>query len=92
MVLANKQDLPGALNPAELCLRLDLRRVCGGRAWFIQPCSAMTGMGLEEGFRRVAYLLKTSLKQAEEDIKDTVKQLKPKGVGIMALKPGLNCG
>ncbi|KAM4627551.1 ADP-ribosylation factor-like protein 14 [Polymixia lowei] len=92
VVLANKQDLPGALNPAELSLRLDLRKVCGGRAWFVQPCSAMTGMGLEEGFRRVVHLLKTPLKQTEENIKDAVKQLKPNEVAIMAMKPVLHRG
>lgn len=69
VVLANKQDLLGALSPEVLCLNLDLRTVCEGRAWFIQPCSAATGMGLEEGFRRVIYLMKTPLKQTQEDIK-----------------------
>ncbi|KAG7264620.1 hypothetical protein CRUP_025082 [Coryphaenoides rupestris] len=58
---ANKQDLPGALSPAQLSLRLDLRTVWGDRFWCVQPCSATSGMGLEEGFRRVAYLLKQKL-------------------------------
>ncbi|XP_026231088.1 ADP-ribosylation factor-like protein 14 [Anabas testudineus] len=73
VVLANKQDLPEALSPDALCVKLDLRRVCEGRAWFIQPCSATTGMGLEEGFRRIVYLMKTPLKQAQEDIKDKMR-------------------
>ncbi|KAM3875189.1 ADP-ribosylation factor-like protein 14 [Diretmus argenteus] len=89
LVLANKQDIPGALNPTELSQGLDLRRVCDGRAWFVQPCSAVTGMGLEEGFRRIVHLLKTSLKQPQEDIKD---KLKPNGLTIMAMKPVLRCG
>lgn len=77
VVLANKQDIPRAASAAEIALRLDLRRLCGGRDWFVQPCSARTGVGLEEGFRRVAHLMKTSLKQAE-DIKNRVKELKEK--------------
>jgi len=79
-VLANKQDLPGALSPAQLSLRLDLRTVCGDRLWCVQPCSATSGMGLEEGFRRVAYLLKTRLKQkaASKGFPETVMRLKLK--------------
>uniref|UniRef100_A0A665U8Y0 ADP-ribosylation factor-like protein 14 n=1 Tax=Echeneis naucrates TaxID=173247 RepID=A0A665U8Y0_ECHNA len=55
VVLANKQDLQGAISPEALCQKLDLKRVCEGRAWFIQPCSATTSMGLEEGFRRIQF-------------------------------------
>ncbi|XP_023146909.1 ADP-ribosylation factor-like protein 14 [Amphiprion ocellaris] len=89
VILANKQDLPGALNPEALCLKLDLRRVCDGRDWFIQPCSATTGMGLEEGFRRVVYLMKTPLKQTQEDIK---VKMRSKGFSITAMKKVLLCG
>ncbi|XP_056139893.1 ADP-ribosylation factor-like protein 14 [Lampris incognitus] len=92
VVLANKQDLCGALSPAELSLKLDLRRLCGDRAWFVQPCSAITGTGLEEGFRRVVYLLKTALEQTEEDVKDKFKKLKGKGFAVMTMKPVLRCG
>lgn len=88
MVLANKQDLQGALNPEVLCLKLDLRTVCEGRAWFIQPCSATTGMGLEEGFRRMIYLMKTPLKQTQEDIK---VKMRSKGLSFTAVKQVLLC-
>ncbi|XP_026186053.1 ADP-ribosylation factor-like protein 14 [Mastacembelus armatus] len=89
VVLANKQDLPGALSPDLLCLKLDLRRVCEGRAWFIQPCSATSGMGLEEGFRRIIYLMKTPLKRTQEDIK---VKMRSKGFSITAVKQLLLCG
>ncbi|KAM9801471.1 ADP-ribosylation factor-like protein 14 [Neosynchiropus ocellatus] len=82
VVLSNKQDLCGALSPQQLCRRLDLGRVCEGRAWFIQPCSALTGAGLEEGFRRIVYLMKTPLKQTQEDIK---VKMKSKSSGIRDL-------
>ncbi|XP_018557727.1 ADP-ribosylation factor 1 [Lates calcarifer] len=88
VVFANKQDRPGALSPETLCLKLDLRRVCEGRAWFIQPCSATTGMGLEEGFRRIVYLMKTPLKQTQEDIK---VKMRSKGFSITAVKQVLLC-
>ena len=48
LVLANKQDLPNALQPHELCEGLELRKL-RKRDWFIQPCSALTGQGLVEG-------------------------------------------
>ncbi|KAF0030374.1 hypothetical protein F2P81_017105 [Scophthalmus maximus] len=89
VVLANKQDIPGALSAEELCLKLDLRPVCEGRAWFIQPCSATTGVGLEEGFRRIVYLMKTPLKQTQEDIK---VKMKSKGFSITAVKKIFLCG
>ncbi|XP_075997900.1 ADP-ribosylation factor-like protein 14 [Genypterus blacodes] len=73
LVLANKQDLPGAQSPAELCRKLEIKKACEGRPWFIQPCSATTGMGLEDGFRRIVYLLKNPFKQTQEDIKVKMK-------------------
>uniref|UniRef100_H3CQJ3 ADP-ribosylation factor-like protein 14 n=2 Tax=Tetraodon nigroviridis TaxID=99883 RepID=H3CQJ3_TETNG len=83
VVLANKQDLRGALGPEDLCLKLDLRIICEGRAWFIQPCSATTGTGLEEGFGRMIYLMKTPLKQTQEDIK---LKMRSKGLSLTAVK------
>ncbi|XP_041850883.1 ADP-ribosylation factor-like protein 14 [Melanotaenia boesemani] len=89
VILANKQDLPHALSPQTLCLKLDLQRVCDGRAWFIQPCSATTGMGLEEGFRRMLYLMKTPLRQTKEDLK---VKMKSKGFSFTTAKKILLCG
>ncbi|XP_010779656.1 ADP-ribosylation factor-like protein 14 [Notothenia coriiceps] len=83
VVLANKQDLQGAQSAEALCVTLDLRRLCEGRTWFIQPCSATTGVGLEEGFRRIVYLMKTPFKQTQEDIK---VKMKSKGFSITAMK------
>lgn len=88
VVLANKQDLHRAQSPAQLCQRLDLKRVCRGRDWFIQPCSATTGMGVEEGFRRIVYLMKNPLKQTQEDIKI---KMKPKGCTVVTLEQVLDC-
>lgn len=83
VVLANKQDLHGCVSPEVLCRKLDLGGVCEGRAWFIQPCSAATGVGLEEGFRRIIYLMKTPMKQTQEDIK---VKMRSKGLSFTAMK------
>ncbi|XP_061683085.1 ADP-ribosylation factor-like protein 14 [Syngnathoides biaculeatus] len=86
VVLANKQDLRWALSTEVVCQRLDLRRACEAtRAWFIQPCSGITGAGLEEGFRRLVYLMKTPLWQTQEDIQ---VKMKSKGFRITALLCG----
>ncbi len=50
LVLANKQDLGGALNVVDISEVLDLRGDdISGRHWTICGCSAMTGEGLEGG-------------------------------------------
>ncbi|CAL8344437.1 unnamed protein product [Merluccius merluccius] len=80
VLLANKQDAAGALTVTEITERLDLAEVCGGRDWFIQPCSAATGFGLEEGFERVARLVKrpSDPETVKDSIKDTVHYIRAK--------------
>ena len=48
LVLANKQDLPGAMTPSEMVERLSLTCL-KGRKWNIQGCCGTTGDGLSEG-------------------------------------------
>jgi ADP-ribosylation factor protein 1 len=48
LVFANKQDLPNAMNAAEMTDKLGLHNL-KQRNWFIQPCCATTGEGLFEG-------------------------------------------
>ncbi len=48
IVLANKQDLPGAVPISELTEKLQLYSV-KNRKWFVQGCSATQGMGIYEG-------------------------------------------
>jgi ADP-ribosylation factor protein 1 len=48
LVLANKQDQPGALSPSQLAVELRLHMV-HGRAWSIEGCCANTGDGIYEG-------------------------------------------
>lgn len=46
VVMANKQDLPGALSADEITKRFHLKRWCANRNWYVQPCCARTGEGL----------------------------------------------
>ena len=49
LVLANKQDMPGALSPEEVAQRLGVHEVCRNRAVHVQGATATTGDGLYEG-------------------------------------------
>ncbi|CAL8094748.1 unnamed protein product [Calicophoron daubneyi] len=57
LVLANKQDLPQALNAAEVTDKLRLRSL-RDRPWFIQATCATTGAGLYEGLDWLSNTLK----------------------------------
>merc|ERR1712157_625254 len=48
LVLANKQDLPNAMTPAEVTEKLGLYNL-RNRQWFLQSACATTGGGLFEG-------------------------------------------
>ena len=47
LVLANKQDLPGAMSAAEVTEALGLHAL--RQRWYIQPTCATTGRGLYDG-------------------------------------------
>ena len=47
LVLANKQDLPGAMKPDRVAELVGLRSL--RHNWYLQPCSAVSGDGLYEG-------------------------------------------
>ena len=48
LVMANKQDLNGAMSPNEITEKLGLSQL-KGRQWLVQGTSATTGQGLNEG-------------------------------------------
>ncbi|KAF8033523.1 hypothetical protein BT93_D2196 [Corymbia citriodora subsp. variegata] len=50
LIFANKQDIKGALTPAEIAKVLNLEAMDKTRHWKIVGCSAYTGEGLLEGF------------------------------------------
>ena len=49
LVLANKQDLPGALVGSEVEKLLSLGELSPGRLWAVQPVCAIIGDGLDDG-------------------------------------------
>jgi len=48
LIMANKQDIEGAMNAAELTEKLNLNEI-KNHEWRIQACSAIKGEGLKEG-------------------------------------------
>ncbi|CAG2164171.1 unnamed protein product [Oppiella nova] len=49
LVLANKQDLPGAKDPKEVAQMLGLTDQLSQHQWHVQPACAIIGEGLDEG-------------------------------------------
>lgn len=50
LILANKQDLPSALDECKIEAALGLKKELGsGYQWHLQPTCAVTGEGLDEG-------------------------------------------
>lgn len=56
LVMANKQDLNGAMSPNEVTEKLGLQSL-KGRQWLVQGTSATTGQGLKEGLDWMAKTL-----------------------------------
>ncbi|EGW02041.1 ADP-ribosylation factor-like protein 14 [Cricetulus griseus] len=62
VILANKQDLPGALSAEDITRMFKVKKLCSNRNWYVQPCSAVTGEGLDAGFRKLTEFVKSHLK------------------------------
>jgi len=56
LVMANKQDLSGAMSPNEVTEKLGLQQL-KGKQWLVQGTSATTGQGLKEGLDWMAGVL-----------------------------------
>ncbi|XP_066485364.1 uncharacterized protein [Tiliqua scincoides] len=57
VLLANKQDLPGAWAPMEVAEQMGLRKACGLK-WHVQGCCAVSGEGLPEAMAKLAEMVK----------------------------------
>ncbi|XP_013923422.1 PREDICTED: ADP-ribosylation factor-like protein 14 isoform X1 [Thamnophis sirtalis] len=66
VVLANKQDLPGALSAEEVTEKLNMKKQCQNQNWYVQPCCALTGVGLSEAFQKVTKFAKSSIRSKQE--------------------------
>ncbi|XP_032831110.1 uncharacterized protein LOC116954578 [Petromyzon marinus] len=62
VVMANKQDLPGALGADEVGEALGLAQSCKGRDWVVKACSVPTGHGLRDGVQALAAFIKKRFK------------------------------
>lgn len=76
LVLANKQDLPGAREPKELEKLLGLTELSSGAApgnhlWHVQPACAITGDGLHEGLEALYEMILKRRKLAKQCKKKT---------------------
>ncbi|KAL8187952.1 UNVERIFIED_CONTAM: ADP-ribosylation factor-like protein 14 [Gekko kuhli] len=69
IVLANKQDLPGALDAEEVTRRFNMKKHCHDRNWYVQPCCALTGEGLSEAHRKLTSFAKSCVKSKQEAFK-----------------------
>ena len=56
LVMANKQDLNGALSPNDVTDKMGMGQL-KGRSWLVQGTSATTGQGLKEGLDWMAGVL-----------------------------------
>ena len=56
LIMANKQDLDGALSPADVTKELGMSEL-NGRTWLVQGTSGTTGQGLKEGLDWIASVL-----------------------------------
>lgn len=65
VILANKQDLPGALSAEDITRMFKVKKLCSDRNWYVQPCCAVTGEGLDDGFRKLTEFVKSHLKTRE---------------------------
>ena len=57
LVLANKQDLPGALELVRLERELGLKELGRNVGWAVRSCCGVTGEGLEEAFTGLQELI-----------------------------------
>ncbi|XP_051774739.1 ADP-ribosylation factor 1-like isoform X2 [Erpetoichthys calabaricus] len=57
VILANKQDLPGAWQPEELVEKMGLRKIMD-HEWLIQGCCAVSGAGINEPVQHLADMIK----------------------------------
>ncbi|XP_072024489.1 uncharacterized protein [Amphiura filiformis] len=66
LVLANKQDLPGALGVSEITDVLDLNTLSTSHPWSVQSTQGNTGEGLHDAFKIMARMVKAFHKESHK--------------------------
>nr|XP_028560821.1 ADP-ribosylation factor 6-like [Podarcis muralis] len=61
LLLANKQDLPGAWPPLEVAEKMGLRKL-RGHQWHVQGCCAVNGDGIPEAMWKLSEMVKVHRK------------------------------
>ncbi|KAK5584038.1 hypothetical protein RB653_005645 [Dictyostelium firmibasis] len=74
LIFANKQDKEGALTPRELTDILDLYSI-QNQKWFVQPCSAINGTGIYDGFDWISSQYQNCNMRNREQNPDAVDRL-----------------
>ena len=54
LLIANKQDMPGALSKEEMEKAFEINKLAGERSWKVSPTVAKDGTGLVDAFRWLA--------------------------------------
>ncbi|XP_015791844.1 ADP-ribosylation factor-like protein 4C [Tetranychus urticae] len=66
LILANKQDLPGAKDPKEIASLLVLDSLSSGQLWHVQPACAVIGEGLNDGLEILYNMILKSRRMAKQ--------------------------
>ena len=70
LVIANKQDVAGALTPEQISTKLEIEKVAKGRPYHVQGTSAKPSIvGIEEGLEWVAKELIEIAKKSKKEKK-----------------------
>lgn len=70
LILANKQDVDTAMQFEQIIVQLKLNQMIKNRKWHIQPCSAKTGQGLQEGLKWITNIIKQDIQQQKTKLKN----------------------
>lgn len=75
LILANKQDLPSALDVCKIESALGLKKEFSTAQWHLQPTCAVTGEGLDEGMEMLHSMIlqKKKLRKATSGLMITDK-------------------
>lgn len=65
LILANKQDLPGAKDHIEIARALGLNELPSSHLWHVQPACAVIGDGIEEGLEKLYDMITSRKKLAK---------------------------
>ncbi|XP_078058689.1 ADP-ribosylation factor-like protein 14 [Mustelus asterias] len=66
VVMANKQDLTDAMSAEEITKRLHMKKCCSDRDWYVQPCCAKTGEGLNAATKMIISYVKKKMNSKDE--------------------------